>query len=234
MKDKTIMVIAAHPDDPEFAFGGTVSKWIKEGAKAIYVICTKGNRGSSDTKISPAKLTSIRQQEQQAAAKIIGADQVIFLDYNDGELVADLSLKEKLVRLIRKFKPDIVFSHDPSYFYFKKRGFINHTDHRACGEAVLDAAYPLARDLLSFPHHSEEGLTPHKVTEIYLANFEDPDFFVDVSQTVKTKIQAIMAHKSQVAHRQDLDKNIRRWLAENGKVHGYKFAESFRHLKLTP
>ncbi len=174
------MVIAAHPDDPEFAFGATVAKWVKEGARAIYVLCTKGNRGSSDPEMSPEKLARIRQKEQKTAAKIIGASEVIFLGHNDGELVADINLKEELVRLIRKFKPDIVFTHDPSYFYFKARRFINHTDHRACGEAVLDAVYPLARDLLSFPHHNEEGLTPHKVTEVYLANFEDPDFIRNI------------------------------------------------------
>lgn len=231
---KTILVVAAHPDDPEFAFGGTVAKWVREGARAIYVICTKGNRGSSDPEMSPEKLAFIRQKEQKAAAKIIGVAGVIFLDHNDGELMADLSFKEELVRLIRKLKPDIVLTHDPSYFYFKTRGFINHTDHRACGEAVLDAVYPLARDLLSFPHHNEEGLTPHRVTEIYLTNFEDPDFFVDVTETVEIKIKAILAHKSQVEHRENLPQMIKKWLAENGKIGGFKFAESFRRLQLMP
>lgn len=231
-KGKRIMVIAAHPDDPEFAFGGTVALWVKDGARAVYVICTKGNRGSSDPSLSPEKLARVRQKEQREAAGIIGVSEIVFLDHNDGELSVNLGLKEELTRLIRKFKPDILFTHDPSYFYFKGRGFINHTDHRACGEAALDAAYPLARDLLSFPHHNEEGLAPHKVAEIFLVNFEDPDFIVDVAKTVEIKIRAIMTHKSQVGNRGGLGEMMKKHMAQAGKKKGFAYAESFRRLEL--
>lgn len=235
-KNKTILVIAAHPDDPEFGCGATTAKYISEGAKAYYVICTNGQRGSRHHEIDGKKLTIARHEEQQKAADIIGVTETIFLDHEDGALQANMSLKEELVKIIRKLKPDIILTHDPSWYYSVREdySFINHNDHRETGIAVLDAVYPLARDLASFPDHGKEGLTPHKVLEVMLFNFDNPNFLVDVTKTFETKYKAILEHKSQV----DDPKLVRGFLEKRAATLGkkakpkVKYAEGFTRLLL--
>ncbi|MFH0937225.1 MAG: PIG-L deacetylase family protein [Candidatus Daviesbacteria bacterium] len=232
MKNKIILVVAAHPDDPEFGCGGTVAKYIIEGATAYYLICTNGVRGSRSKDIKSDKLAKTRKKEQLTAAKVIGVKEVMFLDHGDGELEADLHLKEEIVKVIRKLKPDIVFTHDPSWIY-ETRGetaFINHNDHRKTGTATIDAVYPLARDLASFPEHIEEGLQPHKVSEVYLFNFSHPTFYVDITNYFEIKVQAVLKHKSQI----DNPKQTKLWLGkrleEIGKQAGCEYAEGFVRL----
>jgi LmbE family N-acetylglucosaminyl deacetylase len=234
MKNKTILVIGAHPDDPEFGCGGTVAKYISEGATAYYLICTNGARGSRNQDVKSENLAEQRKKEQENAAKIIGVKEVFFLDHGDGELEADLSLKEEIVKIIRKLKPDIVFTHDPSWFYYVAGdfAFVNHTDHRETGAAAIDAVFPLARDLSSFPEHINEGLEPHKVLEVYLFNWQAPTYLEDISDFFEIKYKAILEHKSQI----DNPKNTRRFLeqrlGEIGKKANCKFAEGFVKLTL--
>lgn len=234
MENKIILVVAAHPDDAEFGCGGTVAKYVSEGAVAYYLICTNGGRGSRGKDIKSDQLIKTRKREQLAAAKVICVKEVMFLDHGDGELEADLHLKEEIVKIIRKIKPDIVLTHDPTWIYdiSDDLAFINHNDHRKTGTATIDAVYPLARDLASFPEHIEAGLQPHKVLEVYLFNFSHPTFYVDVSGFFNTKVQAILKHKSQI----DDPKQTRQWLSkrlgEMGKQAGYKYAEGFIRLVL--
>lgn len=226
--------MAAHPDDPEFGCGATVAKYVREGAKAYYIVCTNGNRGSRHLTIDQEELVKARHDEQKNAADIIGVTETFFLDHEDGDLIADITLKEEIVRIVRKLKPDMIFTHDPSWIYKirEDRASINHNDHRQTGIATLDCVYPLARDLASFPEHSDQGLEPHKVEEVYLFNFDDPNFFVDIEQTLDTKIEAILAHKSQI----DDPKQTRGWLTERatklGEKSGNKLAEGFTKLIL--
>src|SRR5690606_23917511 len=140
-KNKTILAIGAHPDDIEFGCGGTMAKLAAEGANLHFVVVTDGNRGSRQHEVEKQALIASRKQEQAAAAKVLGATEVIFLDEEDGNLIADISLKEKIVRVVRKIKPDAIFTHDPDWFYrINDDGAttINHNDHRACGIAVID------------------------------------------------------------------------------------------------
>lgn len=234
MDKKIILVVGAHPDDAEFGCGGTVAKYISEGATAYYLICTNGARGSRHLDIKSEKLVKQRREEQQEAAKVIGVKEVFFLDHGDGELEADLHLKEEIVKFIRKLKPDIVFTHDPAWIYEVRDefAFINHNDHRKTGTATIDAVYPLARDLASFPEHIEQGLQPHKVSEVYLISFSNPNFLVDISDFFETKYQAILKHKSQI----DDPKMTKEWmekrLGELGKKAKCKYAEGFIRLVL--
>jgi LmbE family N-acetylglucosaminyl deacetylase len=234
MDGKVILVVAAHPDDPEFGCGATVAKYVKEGARAYYVICTNGCRGSRDHHFEQDKLVEDRVKEQKKAADIIGVTETFFLDHEDGDLVCDINLKEELVRIIRKLKPDMIFTHDPSWFYKvgEEGTTINHNDHRQTGIATLDCVYPLARDLASFPRHSEEGLTPHKVEEIYLFNFDEPNFFVDVDEFFEIKFQAILAHKSQIDDPAKTRSWIERIATKFGEKSGHKYAEGFTRLIL--
>lgn len=233
-KDKTIMVIGAHPDDNDFMCGATIARAVKEGAKVIYLVATSGQRGGSDENITPEELGETRKSEQREAAAALGVLSVHFLDYNDGELKPDIELKEKLVRFIRQYRPDFVFTSNPSHYYYKEYGFINHSDHRAIGEATLDAVYPLARDRLSFPEHKKDNLLPHKAKELFLASFlkEDANYFIDVTGYLDIKIRALSLHKSQIRDVKALEKRMKERAVEFGKTAGFEFAESFVRLHL--
>ena len=233
-KGKTVLVVGAHPDDNDFGAGATVAKATMEGAEVIYLIATTGQRGSSDETMTPERLSDTRKKEQKAAARVLGVREVHFLSYVDGELIPDIRLKEQVVIHIRRFRPDIVFTMDPSFFYFKDFGFVNHSDHRAIGEATLDACYPLARDLLSFPEHVKAGLSPHKVKEILLHSFvpENANFYVDVTDTYDIKIRALSLHKSQVSDIQSLEKRMRERAEAAGRLAGCRYAEAFVRLHL--
>jgi len=230
MNRKIILAVGAHPDDLDFGCSGTVAKWVKKGAAAYYLICTNGSKGSDDPKMTPEKLVKIRKKEQLTAAKILGIKEVFFLSHEDGELENNLGLKEEITRVIRKVRPDVVFTMDPLMIYSKKRGYLNHPDHRACGQAVLDAIYPLSRDRLTFPNHEKEKLKPHKVRKVYLTNFDEQDTFFDISSTIHLKIKALLEHKSQVS--KATAKRVKGWAKRVGKKKGYKFAEGFKRIIL--
>ena len=233
-KGRTILAVGAHPDDTDFSSSGTIARAVKEGAEVHYLIATDGQKGSDDKKMTSAKLGQIRQREQTQAAKVLGVKAVHFLGYIDGELQPTLELKAKIVRAIREIKPDIVFALDPSRFYFKERGFIQHADHRATGEATLDAVYPLARDRLSFPVHEKAGLRPHKVNELLISAMggEDANYYVDITDTIEIKIKALSKHRSQIGNIKELGKRMRMWASVIGQRAGMPYAEAFVRLKL--
>jgi LmbE family N-acetylglucosaminyl deacetylase len=233
-KGKTVLVVGAHPDDNDFGAGATVAKAAKQGAKVIYLIATTGQRGSSDENMTPERLSEIRKKEQQEAAESLGVWEVHFLDYVDGELLPDLKLKEEVVRFIRRYRPEFVFTMDPSYFYFKTLGMVNHSDHRAIGEATLDACFPLARDLLSFPHHLKAGLKPHKVKDLFLYSIvpENATFYMDVTETFEAKIRALALHKSQIGDIRKVEQRLKDRAEAAGKLAGCRLAESFVRLQL--
>jgi LmbE family N-acetylglucosaminyl deacetylase len=223
-----VLGVAAHPDDLDFVASGTVAKWAKEGASCYYLICTNGSKGSDDPKMTEKKLIKIRKQEQLNSGKILGLKNVFFLKHEDTELVADLTLKKEITYYIRKLKPEIVIALNPT-FIFSPSGYINHTDHRAAGLATIDAVFPMARDRLTFPEHERQGLSPHKVKNLYLPTFEKPTEVIDISKTIDIKLKALGSHKSQI-DKKALEM-VRGWGKEIGKAHKYRFAESF--IKIT-
>lgn len=165
---KNILVILAHPDDPEFFCGATLAKWARAGHRITYVLLTCGDKGfnpTTDPEMTPDRLCSIRHEEQYAAAKVIGAESVHIMDHPDGYLVPDLDLRREIVREIRRHKPDILVTCDPQNL-FAMYG-INHPDHRAAGQAVLDAVFPAADNPVYFPELLEEGFQPHMPKEIW-------------------------------------------------------------------
>lgn len=235
-RGKVVLAIGAHPDDIEFGCGGTMAMLSARGAELHFAIATDGNRGSRQHEFEKSELVANRKKEQQKAAEILGAAEVVFLDEEDGNLIADLAFKEKVVRLVRRIKPDMVFTHDPQWFYrINEDGSasVNHNDHRQTGIAVLDTVYPLARDLQSFPDHAVEGLMPHITPEVYLFNFSTPGFLFDISDYLEKKYDSIAAHASQI---DDMD-HLRSWMGEMHHKHGKQidaeYAESFVQLKFT-
>ena len=220
---KRAMVIVAHPDDAEFGYGGTLAKLVKEGMELAYVICTNGNKGSSDPEMTSARLAVIREEEQRAASAAIGTRDVTFLGYGDGELEATREVIGKVVREIRRFKPDMVLCQNPYL-----RGRHNHRDHRMAEQTAFDAVYPYARHRLHYPEHQAEGLRPHAVAEIYTGGGDDPEVVIDVSDVVETRIEALKAHRSQIGNPEELTERIMGRTSELAEKHGYRYAEGFR------
>jgi LmbE family N-acetylglucosaminyl deacetylase len=232
LKPKVVLGICAHPDDLDFGASGTLAKFARDGADVYYCIVTDGSKGSPDHDMTPEKLQSIRETEQRDAARIIGAKDVFFLKYPDGELEVTMKLKKDIVTIIRTVKPDTVITMDPTVIYSQQRGIVNHPDHRAAGQATLDAVFPLARDHLSFPELFEAGLEPHKVKHVLLIHFDTATYFVDISDTFGTKLEALAKHVSQVGDMKTAETWLRAAAEETGNKAGYGKAEGFVRLDL--
>lgn len=225
------MIIAAHPDDIEFVVAGTVAKWVQAGAQARYVLVTSGDAGSHQPGITREELARVREAEQRAAARTVGVDEVVFLGYHDSEVEPTLALRRDLVREIRRFKPDTVVCFDPTLL-FVSDGYINHPDHRAVGQAALDAVAPTAAMPLAFVKLREEGLEPHRVKEVLVAATADPDTWIDITDTIDLKIEALRQHASQFPHGWDPGEMIREWAAESGAKVNVPYAEAFKRIVL--
>jgi LmbE family N-acetylglucosaminyl deacetylase len=226
------MVIMAHPDDAEFSCAGTVAKWVREGKEVVYVLCTSGDKGTSDVSQSPAELAEVRRAEQQAAGRVLGVKEIVFLGYEDGLLVSSVHLRRDLVRQIRRFKPDVVICPDPTSRWYGQQ-YLNHPDHRAAGDSALDAVYPSARDPHVFTELLAEGLEPHKVREIYIVSRENADTWVDISETIDQKIAALKEHASQIGDRQsEVEKWVREGAQRMAETQDMQYAEGFKYIKL--
>ncbi|MBI4296520.1 MAG: PIG-L family deacetylase, partial [Chloroflexi bacterium] len=185
------VAVCPHPDDGEFGIAGTAARWVREGKDVVYVICTNGDKGTSDVNMKPAELVKIREKEQLAAAKILGIKEVVFLRYPDQGLEDTVQFRKDLVRVIRKYRPEVVATNDPY------RRYLSHRDHRMAGTVTIDAIFPYARDYHAFPDLIEEGLLPHKVKEILLWASSDVNFCSDITSTFELKIAALRCHVSQ-------------------------------------
>ena len=222
-----MMVITPHPDDAEFGVAGTVVHLTREGKNVVYVVCTNGDKGTSDIRMKPEELVKIREQEQLAAARLLGVSEVIFLRYPDQGLEDTPEFRKEIVRLIRRYRPEIVVTADPY------RRYLWHRDHRIAGQVVLDAVFPYARDYLSYPDLLEEGLQPHKVKEVWLWATEDPNYRLDITDTYDIKIAALNCHQSQVG---DRPPEIYEWLKERSRTmaegEDFELAEAFRRVEM--
>jgi len=221
------MVIAAHPDDADFGPAATAARWIDAGSIGWLVCCTSGDAGGEDPDLDPMALAVLREEEQRAAAAVVGYAGVSFLHQPDGALANDLALREQLVREIRTFRPDAVLATDPEVIFYRGGG-VNHADHRAAGIAAVDAVYPAARNPMSFPALARGGLAPHVVRRMYLFWPDQPNAWIDVSATVERKIDALRTHESQIKHPDQLADRIRAWAAEEGAAIGSLAAEAYR------
>ena len=218
-----LMVITPHPDDAEFGVAGTVARLTIKGQRAIYVVCTNGDKGTSDRNIRPEELAATREQEQLAAAKLLGVGEVVFLRHPDQSLEDTPQFRKDLVRLIRRHRPKIVVTADPYRRYFW------HRDHRITGQVALDAIFPYARDHLSYPELLEEDLQPHRVSEVWLWASEDPNYRSDITDTFNTKLEALRCHRSQIGDNlwPDVQKWLRQMATEMAEGEPFELAEAF-------
>ena len=230
----SVLVVMAHPDDAEFGCGGTIAKWAAAGKAINYVLCTSGDKGSSDPDMIPYRLAQTRRQEQINAAHALGARDVVFLSYEDGTLTNTLQLRRDIVRQIRKFKPDAVVCQDPTMRFGGNR-YLNHPDHRAAGDACLDAVYPSARDPHVFPELLVEGFEPHKVREVFMSTNQNPDVWIDVTDCFERKLEGLRQHVSQVGDRFDqVIERIRERARQTARTFNLPFemGEGYRYFRL--
>lgn len=223
------MSIHAHPDDQEFSVGGTLAKWAQAGSEIISVVITSGDSGSNDpTKDGSHKqeLAALREREQLAANKILGIKQTIFLRYPDGELEPTIALRKDLTRLIRQFKPDTVTTGNPEGWFYGDE-YLNHPDHRAAAQAACEAVFPSAGTRLIFADLLAAGYEPHDVRRLYIHGTENSNTWVDITDTMDIKIQALQQHASQVDPN-EVGQWMTEWAEQEAKDKEMKYAESFR------
>jgi LmbE family N-acetylglucosaminyl deacetylase len=225
-----LLVIAAHPDDAEFGAAGTVAKWVREGRRAAYLVCTSGEKGTTDLSLTTEQLIAIREEEQRAAARVLGVQEVLFLRRPDQGLEDTAEFRKLIVRMIRTFRPQIVMTSDPY------RRYIWHRDHRIIGQVVLDAVFPYARDHLAYPDLIAEGLLPHKVRELYFWGAEEINHRSDITTTLDLKIAALRCHVSQVREfsRGDPEQWLRQRCREMAAGESFGLAEAFHRVEAPP
>jgi LmbE family N-acetylglucosaminyl deacetylase len=187
---KRALCIVAHPDDIEFYCGGTVLKMTRRGVKVDFVLATSGDKGSRNPNLPREEVARKRELEQEAAAYVLGVKRVSFLRRPDAELTESLDLREEFVREIRASQPDVLLTFDPN------GGYRYHPDHRIVGRVALDAAWPCARDPLTYP----DAGAPHETAEAWCFAGVQPNLEVDVGDVIEDKIEARLAHSSQTRY----------------------------------
>jgi len=226
-----VLVVLAHPDDPEFFCGGTLALWAEQGSWISYCLLTRGDKGDEHGS-DPSGLAATRELEQRAAAQVLGVAEVTFLNYPDGYLVPDLELRHEVVRAIRKVKPTVVVTCDPTNFFPNDR-YINHPDHRAAGQVTLDAVFPAAGSRMFFPELLVEGLEPHKVSQVYVAMPQTPNTVIDVTAMFERKVEALRRHASQIADPEALLLRLKdRMLDPSAPPESPRYVERFRRIDL--
>jgi LmbE family N-acetylglucosaminyl deacetylase len=228
------LVVVAHPDDGEFLAGAVLSAWCRQGCRAAVCVVTDGDAGSDDPSIPAGELSRVRLQEQRLASAHLGVSEVRCLGHADGTLENTLAVRRDLVRMIRELRPEALITMDPGNRWFG-RGYLNHPDHRAAGEAALDAAFPSARDARTFPELlRDEGLQPHKVRFVFLGATPSPDIAVPFEPIdLGNKLAALGEHRSQFEVG-DMRHEVEREARRGGARAGVELAECYRLFDLVP
>ena len=223
-----VLVVIPHPNDAEFWCSGVVNQWIQSGASVHYLLCTNGGKGSSDPNVKSKDLAAIREQEQEAAARILGVHDVVMLHYPDGELEDTNDFRKEIVRQIRRVRPEVVICPEPY-----RMNLAWHRDHRITGQVTLDAVFPCARDHLHFQELWEkEGLEPHKTGTVLFWGAEQPDTYFDIGDSIKLKIRTLMAHQSQLSTHpeSEIEELVKESAGKAGTDQEYQYGEAFRKI----
>ena len=223
------MAVTPHPDDCEGGCGGALAKWVKEaGTEVVVVMCTNGNKGTSEREMNPETLASVRKLEQRNASDLIGAKEVVFLAHPDGELEDSELFRSQVVREIRRHRPDLILCIDP----YRSKSH-THRDHRMSGQVALDAAFTYAWSYLYFPEQiTEEGLEPHRVEQAYLWGSEAPDVFVEIGDYLHIKSSSLAAHASQMSAATAAERleRVSRGSTRHQEATGIEYSEAFRRI----
>ena len=209
-----VAVFGAHPDDAEFSAGGTLARFVDLGVEVTLVVCTDGSRGGRGVD----DIALVRSGEQERAAEELGIKRIQSLGRVDGEVVCDEELRADVCRAIRELRPDLVLTHDPTTLWrrFGSRTFLGHTDHRATGQAVLDAIYPRSGNPNFFPEQLMRGVKPWEPDHLWLFDTPTPDARVDIASTLERKLAALRRHESQSASAGGMVEAARRMAIADG------------------
>jgi LmbE family N-acetylglucosaminyl deacetylase len=232
MEFERAVVVFAHPDDAEFGTAGTVAAWAKAGTEVEYVSVTDGSAGSNEPGVTREELREIRRAEQEAACEVLGVKDCVFLDVPDGMVEPTLDLRRAVTRVVRRVRPDVLVAPDPTRYWDDERRYVNHPDHRAVGQVCMAVVNPDSSTRPQFPELLDEGLEPFEIPYLWIPTYDgEADMFVDISDTIEAKIQALQCHKSQI-HDWPVDDWIRERARKRGEARGLKYAESFRTFRL--
>ena len=210
---RRVLVIMAHPDDPDFTCGGTMIKMAEQGIEITYMILTNGDKGNHNPEITREQLIELRKREQRAAADAEGVAHVLFMGEEDGFLQPSRELRKRVVREIRRIRPELIVCMNPDR-YLVGKGYINHPDHRNAGLIALEAIFPASDNMMFFPELIDEGYLPHKISRLYIFGGEEADVEVDITDCIKQKIEALCNHATQF---RDIDEAKKRWLERWGE-----------------
>jgi len=223
------LVLFAHPDDAEFMCGGTIAKWARDGCEVHYVVCTDGSAGSNEPGADRDEVAPIREREQRAAADVLGVKSVTFLGETDGLLEVTPATRKKVTREVRRVRPEVLVAADPSRLW-SGQGYINHWDHKQAGLLALTAVMPDAPTRVMFQELEDEGIEPYEIPNLWLSSNE-PDTYVDITDTIDTKIAALAQHVSEEGEA------AAPWVRERaravGEEAGVEYAEAFKAFRFS-
>jgi len=223
-----VLAVYAHPDDADVSCGGTLARWARAGAQVHLVVCTRGEKGTTDASADPVILAEQRRTEMLAAADELGLQGCHGLGYLDGEVENDQRLRADIVGWVRRTRPVVVLCPDPTVLLYGNR-YVNHRDHRVVGIATLDALAPAAARPLYFPGAGE----PHQVAEALLSGTAEPSVWVEITDSMAEKVAAVSCHRSQFDDGDMwVETAVRTRAAEEGRRAGVPFAEAFRRIHL--
>jgi LmbE family N-acetylglucosaminyl deacetylase len=232
MEFERAVVVFAHPDDAEFGSAGTVASWTKAGTEVVYVSVTDGSAGSNEPGATREEIREVRRGEQEAACELLGVKECVFLDVLDGTVEPTLDLRRAITRVVRRVRPDILVAPDPIRYWDEERTYVNHPDHRAVGQACMAVVNPDSSTRPQFQELLDEGLEPFEIRYLWIPTYEgDADTFVDITDTIEAKIQALRCHKSQIGD-WPVDDWIRERARKRGEARGIQYAEAFRTFRL--
>jgi LmbE family N-acetylglucosaminyl deacetylase len=229
-----ILVVVAHPDDVDFGLGGTVANWTDKGFEVTYCLVTSGDAGGFNPDVPRSQIAGIREAEQTAAAAVNGVTDLRFLHYPDGRLEATLELRRDIAKVIREVRPQRMVCQSPERNWSRMPA--NHPDHRAAGEAALDAMYPDARNPFTFAEQLGH-LDAWSVAETWVMSMERVNHYEDVTAQFERKKKALLEHKSQITNPDELHQLLDGWLGGNAEAAGWekgRYAEAFWTMSTGP
>jgi LmbE family N-acetylglucosaminyl deacetylase len=229
VKPAYLLVVSPHPTDFEFGVGGLTARLTRENKDVVFVTCTNGDKGTSIGNYRPAELVKIREQEQLASAEMLKVREVIFLNHTDSELEYTSELRKEILSLILKYRPEVVATCDPSQPYF------NHPDHRVTGQVVLDAVWPYAMSVNTYPELRQNGKEFHRVNEVLLWATPSPNYRIDITDVFETKLAALQCHKSQIGDPMlpDFIRRFREMFKNAARGENFAIAEAFHRLEVS-
>ena len=225
-----VLVIMAHPDDPDFICSGTVALMAERNIEVTYMILTNGDKGNHNPEITRNQLIAFRKIEQRNAAAVCGVKEVLFMGEEDGFLQPTPELRRRVTREIRRLKPQLIICPDPDR-YLVGDSYINHPDHRNAGLVALEAIFPAADNPMFYPDMADEGYHPHKVSQLYVYGHPESNVKIDVTEAIEHKIEAILCHKTQITDPENAPTRWReRWAEEqpDGSLHYFEQFKAMR------